>query len=81
MYAYIYIYIYIYTLKGHQKGVAQKGVFEHTQTNVECVCVCVCKSTSSIIMVYPMQVRCIFAQSHFGQINNPHEIHSAKKRA
>ena len=53
------VYKYIYILKGHQKGVEQKGVFEHKQPNVECVCVCI--STSSIRMVYPMQVRCICA--------------------
>ena len=55
---------YLYILKGHQKGVEQKGVFKR-KTNFEFVCVC--KSTSSIIMVYPMQVRLIFAQSRFGK--------------
>ena len=75
VYIYIYIEREIYILKGHQKGVEQKGVFEHNKPNFECLCVC--KSASSIRMVYPMQVRCICAESHFGHIKNPHEIHSA----
>ena len=62
---YMHILYYNVILKGHQKGVEQKGVFDHTQPKFECVCVC--KSTSSIRMVYPMQVRCIFAQSHVGK--------------
>ena len=79
MCVYIYIYTHMY-MRGHQKGVEQKGVLEHKQPNSECVCVCVQihlkhqNGVSHASKVYVCTVT-------FWNNPNPHEIHSAKKRA
>ena len=65
-------------MKGHQKGVEQKGVFEHSKPNFECVCMQMHlkhqNGVSHASQVY-------FCTVTFWTNQNPHEIHSAKKRA
>ena len=64
-------------LKGHQKGVEQKGVFEHKTPNVECVCVQIHLKHQNGVS----NASKVYLCSHILGKSNPHEIYSAKKRA